>query len=96
MATLHSKLVFFVTAGQLEALESLALNGRVSRFSDAPRNPYLSLETKGLVDRGAGYDNWSLTQFGSLLLATLSAGKGGASAVATATNPRKSDQLGAD
>ena len=73
--TLRGKLVFSLTAGQFETLESLAIHGRVSRFSDIPRNPYFTLESKGLVDRGAGYDNWSLTQLGSLLLAALSAGK---------------------
>lgn len=73
MATQRRQVAFSLTNGQREALESLVLHGRVSRFSHISRNPYLSLELKGLVLRGAGYDNWSLTQLGTLLMAALPA-----------------------
>ena len=67
----RSNIVFSLTFAQGEALNSLALHGRVSRFSNLARNPYLKLEGKGLVNRGEGYDNWSLTQLGTQLVATL-------------------------
>lgn len=71
MAVPRKQVAFSVTNGQREALESLVLHGRVSRYSHISRNPYLSLEMKGLVNRGEGYDNWSLTPLGTLLLAAL-------------------------
>ena len=75
MKSPRSSIVFSLTFAQGEALNSLALHGRVSRFSNLARNPYLKLEDKGLVNRGEGYDNWSLTQLGALLVAALYASK---------------------
>ena len=71
MKSTRSKVVFSLTFAQGEALNSLALHGRVSRYSHLASNPYHKLQDKGLVDRGEGYDNWSLTQLGVLMSAML-------------------------